>query len=320
MDTSPTFNPSAFADVPLYNIQAVAAATGVPAITLRSWERRYGIPHPKRDPKGYRLYSDRDIAVTRWLKDRVQRGVGISRAVNMLRVIEAGVATAQPESHPFDVETLRRRLLDSMQRLDEQDVSRVVAEGLTVMPVEDLALQVLQPVLEEVGDLWSSGELSVTIEHVGSNLIRAHLSQLFRISPPPIRSDQVMVACAPGELHDMGALSVALFLRRRGFDVIYVGASIAPDDFIADVQSVSPAAVCISLSRREGLSDLRDLLERLQRVYSGTVLYGGRIFRDDAALQAGVPGMYGGSDAEAAVRSLEAALNSSTSAVTPAGA
>src|SRR5947209_14392974 len=83
-------------DVPLYNIQAVAAATGVPAITLRSWERRYGIPQPKRDAKGYRLYSDRDIAVARWLKERVEQGVGISRAVHMLDVLERGEMLEQP--------------------------------------------------------------------------------------------------------------------------------------------------------------------------------------------------------------------------------
>src|SRR5579871_4435805 len=88
--SAPNFNPSAHSDVPLYNIQAVAAATGVPTITLRSWERRYGVPAPHRDARGYRLYSERDIAVIRWLRERVARGVGISQAVNMLRALEEG--------------------------------------------------------------------------------------------------------------------------------------------------------------------------------------------------------------------------------------
>src|SRR5947209_8106314 len=110
MDRRPTsFNPNSYPDVPLYNIQAVAASTGVPSITLRSWERRYGVPEPKRDPKGYRLYSERDIAVTRWLKERVEHGVGISRAVNMLRVLE------QEEPEPVEQQTLD--LHDLRQRL-----------------------------------------------------------------------------------------------------------------------------------------------------------------------------------------------------------
>src|SRR5947209_5199244 len=132
-----SFNPHNYPDLPLYNIQAVAAATGVPAITLRSWERRYGIPEPKRDPKGYRLYSERDIAVARWLKDRVQQGVGISRAVNMLQLLDRGEATPQTESN-FDFDTLRGRLVDAVEWVDETAVSRIVAEGLMVGSVEEV--------------------------------------------------------------------------------------------------------------------------------------------------------------------------------------
>src|SRR5947209_4870534 len=141
-----SFNPHNYPDLPLYNIQAVAAATGVPAITLRSWERRYGIPEPKRDPKGYRLYSERDIAVARWLKDRVQQGVGISRAVNMLQVLHSGdVVPERPAT--FDFKSLRLRLVEAIRNLDEVAVNRVIGEALVVAPVEEVALDLLQPAL-----------------------------------------------------------------------------------------------------------------------------------------------------------------------------
>src|SRR5918911_5236823 len=139
-----SFNPSGYSDVPLYNIQAVAAATGVPSITLRSWERRYGVPEPKRDPKGYRLYSERDIAVTRWLRERVQQGVGISRAVNMLRVLESGPPVSEPAT-TFDFDGLQARLIDAVERLDESSVTQVVSEALVVAPVEEVTLRLLQP-------------------------------------------------------------------------------------------------------------------------------------------------------------------------------
>ena len=200
--------------MPLYNIQAVAAATGVPSITLRSWERRYGVPEPKRDLKGYRLYSERDIAVARWLKDRVQQGVGISRAVNMLRVLERGELVPEP-SALLDFNSLRSRLLASITRLDEAGVSRVIAEALTVATVEQVSIDLLQCTLYEIGNLWACGDLTVTTEHVGSNLIRSHLTQLLRISPPPTRNQRILVGCAPDELHDIGALMLTLFLRRR---------------------------------------------------------------------------------------------------------
>lgn len=301
------FNPNSYPDVPLYNIQAVAALTGVPSITLRSWERRYGVPEPKRDSKGYRLYSERDIAITKWLKERVRQGVGISRAVNMLHVLARGGLTAESHS-PLDFESLQERLLDAIARLDESAVSRVVAEALMVASVEDVALCVLQPALYRVGDLWADGHLSVTTEHVGSNLIRAHLAQLVRISPPPLRDERIVVGCAPGELHDIGALMLALFLRRRGFDVVYVGASVEPQSLLADVAREQPAAVCLSASTTQSVTSLASLADQLRSVFDGVVAFGGLAFNADRDLAGRIEGVCLGPDAATAVNRLEAAL------------
>ena len=73
-----------FADIPdepLLNIKAVSQATGVEPVTLRAWERRYGVPEPARSDQGYRLYSERDVAILRWLKAKVDAGVKIKQAV-----------------------------------------------------------------------------------------------------------------------------------------------------------------------------------------------------------------------------------------------
>src|SRR3954471_8088044 len=69
---------------PVFNTKAVARETGVPADTFRAWERRYGVPQPQRTAGGHRLYSDRDIAIIRWLRERTDEGVNISHAVLLL--------------------------------------------------------------------------------------------------------------------------------------------------------------------------------------------------------------------------------------------
>jgi methanogenic corrinoid protein MtbC1 len=304
---SAQFNPKSASDVPLYNIQAVAAATGVPSITLRSWERRYGVPEPKRDPKGYRLYSDRDIAVTRWLRERVQDGVGISRAVNLLHVLEQRDLSV-PRTSTLDFPSLQTKLLDAVECMDEVAVGRVVAEGLAIATVEEVALHLLQPTLYEIGERWATGRLSVTKEHVGSNLLRSHISQLVRLSPSPLRDERIIVACAPGEFHDIGALLLALFLRRRGFDVIYGGANIEADSFIADVLRMNPEAVCLSAATAQSAQTLRDLFMMMNGDYSGVMGYGGRAFNEYEQLKDAVPGVHLGTDAMAATDTLEAAF------------
>src|SRR5579885_451471 len=74
-----------YSDAPIFNTKAVVQQTGVPAPTLRAWERRYKLIAPERSDNAYRLYSQRDIALIRWLKERVDAGVAISHAVALFR-------------------------------------------------------------------------------------------------------------------------------------------------------------------------------------------------------------------------------------------
>jgi methanogenic corrinoid protein MtbC1 len=215
---------------------------------------------------------------------------------------------AGPETPTLDFDSLRQRLLQAIDRMDETGVGRVIAEGLMVATVEEVAIHLLQPTLYEVGERWATGQLSVTTEHVGSNVIRSHVAQLVRISPPPLRDERVMVACAPGEFHDIGALMLALFLRRRGFDVIYGGANVEGDSFVADILRLKPDAACLSASTPQTAQILRDIFEVLKDDYSGLLAYGGRAFNENEQLRNAIPGIYLGPDGVSAVDNLDAAL------------
>lgn len=302
------FRPGKYSTVPLYNIQAVAAATGVPSITLRSWERRYGVPIPSRDVRGYRLYSERDIVIARWLKERVRQGVGISRAVNMLQVIEASErAITLPSTLDFD--TLRARLLDAIVALDEPAIANVIAEALVVASVEDVALKLLQPALYQIGSMWAEGTLSVTSEHFASHLIRDQIMQLIRVSPSAIRPEHVLVACAPGELHEIGALMLVLFLKRRGFGVTYAGANTESSSLEADILRFRPSAVCLSAGSTASASCAAQIFSRLRPRFNGLLCYGGRAFNENSALLVDTPGVFVGRDAVAAVAAIESTLS-----------
>ena len=77
---------SGYNDTPVYTIKTVVQETSIAPATLRAWERRYGVLSPTRSEGGYRLYSERDIAILRWLKRHVDAGVSISRAVALLEM------------------------------------------------------------------------------------------------------------------------------------------------------------------------------------------------------------------------------------------
>src|SRR5690242_19197418 len=86
-DEGPTEWPrwDSFSDIPVFNTKAVVQQTGIPAPTLRAWERRYRLLTPERARNAYRLYSERDVALIRWLKTRVDEGIAISQAVALFR-------------------------------------------------------------------------------------------------------------------------------------------------------------------------------------------------------------------------------------------
>src|ERR671920_885159 len=100
---------------PVFNTKAVARETGVPADTFRAWERRYGVPRPQRTAGGHRLYSERDIATIRWLRDRTAEGLTISQAVRLLESDDAREeVTPQPAAWPM----LEEQLVEALLALD----------------------------------------------------------------------------------------------------------------------------------------------------------------------------------------------------------
>ena len=180
--------PSDSSDTPLYNIAAVVQRTGVPATTIRAWERRYDYPKPHRDEGGRRLYSEHDVQTIRWLLDQTRHGVAISRAVDMLRSGHARTDSAvvqAPARGGRSFAALRADLGQALLDLDADRADVVLAEAFTLFSVEDVCLQVLQPLLVDIGDRWHAGELSVAEEHYATSFVRARLFGLLQAYQPP---------------------------------------------------------------------------------------------------------------------------------------
>jgi MerR family transcriptional regulator, light-induced transcriptional regulator len=104
---------------PRYRVAVVERMTGIPASTLRSWERRHGWPRPVRAPSGQRLYSDHDLAVIRFLDRRRVEGMSMSQATGLL-----GAAPAEDDHDPGRLFT---RLVAALRAFDEAGAERAFA-------------------------------------------------------------------------------------------------------------------------------------------------------------------------------------------------
>ena len=169
-------------DTPLYSVAAVARHTGVPAVTLRAWERRYGFPRPSRASGGRRLYTQRDIWTVRALRSQTDQGVPISRAIALLGDGELATRASRASQSARDspLATLGDQLLEALLDLAAGRAEQVLSEALSLLSVEDVCLGLIQPALNEIGRRWHSGEASVAQEHFATGLVRARLSSLLQ--------------------------------------------------------------------------------------------------------------------------------------------
>lgn len=326
-------------NAPIYNIKAVSRQTGVPADTLRRWESRYGIIIPQRTDSGYRLYSQRDVDTIFWLKERLEEGLSISRASEMLRHIggdpesQPGASSAAPiapkaEHVPVDATPrfapstldgvrstaiLQEELLGAFRSVDESRAGDVLNEAIALYPLDDVCMSIIQPSLIEIGEMWLDGRVSVAVEHFASSFVRSRLANLFHSSPHSAQGPLVLVGCAPEEYHELGAMFLALFLRRTGYRVVYLGQNVPMDSLQGMIRAMKPDAVCISATRAEtaaSLYSLREFLDDLEREQGSAPLlsYGGQVFNKFPHITQRLGGVYLGEDARVAVQRLSEQL------------
>ncbi len=235
---------------PGLNIAALVRRTGVPADTLRKWEQRYGVLQPERTGGGQRRYSDLDVVRVEWLCERLDEGFRIGEAAALL-----GTGAADAARTPAD---LRRALYDAVSRADVDALGGLLDQTFTMLPLEQALLRVVEPVLQRVGDGWASGELSIAQEHLASAAIRARLERLLADARGGVRGVAVL-ACVPGEQHELGLLMLGALLRADGWQVAYLGADAPLEDALDLAERLGAAVLCLSVTMRDNVADLGKL-------------------------------------------------------------
>ena len=276
----------------LFNLKAVVRQTGIKPDTLRAWQRRYGLPSPRRSAGGHRLYSQRDIDTIQWLAARQREGLRIRRAVEQWRTIEADgrdplqesttAATQRTTAQPIysggeTLERMREDWLDACLAYDEQRATLILNQAFALYPPETVVVQLLQRAIAQVGQAWYQGDVTVQQEHFCSAQIIARLEALVVAAPPPSRPGRILVACPPDEHHVIGPLLLTFLLRRRGWEVIYLGADVPTEHLETMVAVTKPQLAIMSALRLHTAATLAEAAEVLHK--EGVPLaYGGLIF------------------------------------------
>ena len=305
---------SDFSEDPKYTIKAVATQTGIRPVTLRAWERRHEVLTPHRSDNRYRLYSDRDIAILRWLKSRIDNGISISSAILELRKMTRNgnwpdAVPTGPSTELMVSDTppgvYAKQLYRALIKHDESTSGDILREILSVFDLQTICLEILTPCLVDIGEAWYRGEIRVTTEHFASAYLRGKLLTLLQAYPSRRGAPYLLIGGAPTEQHEIGPLMMAVLLRSEGYRVEYLGPDIPLDDLVDYAKYEKPAMIVLAASLDSSALELKRMQEKVSRLRPAPIFaYGGRAFNLNPDLRKQIGGIFLGETMDAGLEKI----------------
>ncbi|MCX7961079.1 MAG: MerR family transcriptional regulator [Burkholderiales bacterium] len=296
--------PASREDAELFPIRTVAGLTGVAPVTLRAWERRYGLVKPLRSVGGHRLYRRSDIDTIH----RVVALLGKGIAIGQVRRSLAAAARRTGEASEAPWERYRERMIAAISQFDEDRLEDVYNEALSLYPSQLVTEKVLLPLLVELGRRWETAEGGVAEEHFFGVYLRNKLGARFHHRARLESGRKLLAACLPGEHHEVGLLLFALAAHERGMRLVLLGADtpLGEIPYAARRSRADGIVLSGSIEPRPGLLD--EELPKLVREAGVPVFVGGQtaVRHRDAIVAAGAEAL--GTDIAAGLKRIALAL------------
>jgi MerR family transcriptional regulator, light-induced transcriptional regulator len=244
-------------------IGELSRRTGVSSELLRAWERRYKLFSPARTAGGYRLYGEEDVRRAERMLFHIDAGLSAAQAalVAGADLADASPKDARDEEIPQAFGDELERALD---RLDDAAAHAALDWLFARFATETVLRDVVLPYMRGLGVRWQRGEEVIAAEHFASALLRGRLLGLTRgwgAGAGPL----ALLACVPGDHHDIGLICFGLALRGRGWRISYLG----PDTPLATLERaaelLSPDLVAVAASIEERAAAAAGGLARIGR-------------------------------------------------------
>jgi excisionase family DNA binding protein len=278
-------------DRPGLSIREAAELLGVPAPTIRSWERRYRLLGP-RTSGGHRRYGEPDLRLIARLRDEIAGGLPAAEA--------AALAKASAAVRP---DLLIDAIVTAAADLDPGTIIAVADRSARLLDVDRTVEEVLLPALRAIGQAWATGGCGVAHEHEATSALTGWLHSRRHTITAAASRGPVLLGCGPDELHTVGLEALALLLTSRGIACHVLGAQTPADALVSAVGQLGPEAVVVSAQLR---ANRRSALQAI-RAAAGTgcrTYYGGAAF-DEAGAVAAVAATYLGASVRTAAARID---------------
>ncbi|MBX7244022.1 MAG: MerR family transcriptional regulator [Candidatus Sumerlaeaceae bacterium] len=231
--------------------------------TLRTWERRYNLIHPLRSDGGHRVYGERDLSCIEMMVKLMAGGLSPAQAATETKKS----VPATPAKPAQSLGDHRQRLRSAVQNLDSASASRICHEIVDELGYKSAIEQVLFPELDYWGHKWEiSSAHAIAHEHVATLAVRSVITMQSHAVLQQSTGLPVVLACAPGEEHDLPLLHVANLLHESKLvhpSVFVSGLPIA--DILAAAEKCHAKAVVISATIRPRPAIVREWADEIVR-------------------------------------------------------
>jgi MerR family transcriptional regulator, light-induced transcriptional regulator len=242
----------------LLRIGELSRRAGVSPELLRAWEKRYGLLAPSRTTGGLRLYSARDEARVARMRELLTSGLSAAEAARLAR------EAAPPGPAEVGVDEYAHGLLEALDRYDETAAQFALDRTFAAIGIDATLRDVVIPYLHDLGDRWAAKEATVGQEHFASNVLQGRLRALARGWDEGI-GPRAVLACPPGELHEIGLICFGLSLRTRGWRITYLGADTPLQSIENNLEDGPPTVTVVAAVAPERFHGSREGLGRIAR-------------------------------------------------------
>ncbi len=242
----------------MFTIGALSRASGVPADTLRTWERRYGFPKPERTDSGHRRYSPATLERLQLVREALKLGhraaTILQAEVSSLRDLVERSQRAEPDE-PLANPRLIDRWIELVRRFDGRGLERELRASLATLGAPAFLAWRMSPFLHALGERWADGLLGARHEHFASERVAEFFLRQWRPLSDACLGPAVVCATPAGERHALGLQMAALTLALNNLRVVYLGPDL-PAQEIADAVTQHGASALV-LSAAQGTSAVR---------------------------------------------------------------
>jgi methanogenic corrinoid protein MtbC1 len=291
----------------MLSIGALARAIGIPVETLRTWERRYGVPTAERTESGHRRYSMDTLQKLRLVRAAIRAGhraslvVGASEAElrGLIEHVAPDAQAPQPDGDAAwaDDESQHAasvsRCIELMRRFDGRALDRELTSGLAALGALRFMERRVSPLLWDVGERWCSGDLGVRHEHFASERIQAFLARHWQPLSDAATGPVCVCATPAGEQHTLGLQMAAYTLAINNLRVVYLGANLPPLELAKAIQQHAARLALLSAASGTPREQLHEQCLQLRDAVGPdlTILVGGAGFEHTPAAMIGLPNL-----------------------------